>query len=193
MSLVRTKPLADCASPQEALAELCAGFTRTQNLVFDCEEITPEEMPQPFRQLLVHDRHMTRTLVAYYKSPLDLHVQEMHKVGNLYSRKIFLCPSETKGVVEHGLVRLDLKYMPELVKREILQEHAPLGAIMINHDIHQRIQARWYLRFPPDSSLLQWVDCQIPGPLYGRLGTIYCDDEPVIEVLEIVTGIPEKP
>jgi hypothetical protein len=24
------------------------------------------------------------------------------------------------------------------------------------------------------------------GPLYGRIGTIYCDDEPCIEVLEIV-------
>ena len=25
-------------------------------------------------------------------------------------------------------------------------------------------------------------------PVYGRLGTIYCDDEPSIELLEIVTG-----
>jgi hypothetical protein len=31
-----------------------------------------------------------------------------------------------------------------------------------------------------------------PQAVYGRLGTIYCDGEPAIELLEIVTGITEE-
>ena len=26
-------------------------------------------------------------------------------------------------------------------------------------------------------------------PMFGRIGTIYCNDEPAIELLEIVTGV----
>ena len=193
MSLVRTKPLADCASPQEALSELCAGFVGASSLSFDCEEVAAEDLPFPFHFLLVHQKHMTRVLVSHYHSPLDLHVHEQHQVGNLYSRKITLAPAETASIVEYGLVRLDMSYMPQPVRRAILQERAPLGAIMINHHVMRRIQPKWYLRLPPGSELLQWLEATTqPGPLYGRLGTIYCDGEPAVEVLEVVTGIAPR-
>jgi chorismate-pyruvate lyase len=187
--IVRTKPLAECATPHEALSELCAGFAGAENLTFDCQEVMPEEMPSLPRQLLVHQKHMTRTLHAHYGTPVDVHVQERHQDDNLYSRKIFLTLEETPLVVEHGLVRMDFRYMSAKVKASILEEHAPLGSILINQNVLRRIQPRWYLTFPRGSLVLEWFNCQTAGPLYGRLGTIYCNHEPAIELLEIVTAI----
>jgi len=192
MSLVRTKPLERCASPLEALSELCAGFVGADALSFDCEEVSAEDLPYPFGRLLAHQQHMTRVLVAHYHSPLDLRVHEQHQVGNLYSRKITLALAQTSATVEYGLVRLDLSYMPPPVRRAILQERAPLGAIMIGHNIMRHIRPRWYLRFPAGSQMLEWFEADCSRALYGRLGTIFCDNEPAVEVLEIVTGIDKE-
>ena len=189
MKLLRTKPLAECATPQEALSELCAGYDGAAGLPIDFDEISPEEMPQPARQLLVHQSHMVRTLHGHYGVPVDVHVMERHRDGNLYSRKIFLTLRETDHVVEYGLVRMDLRPMPKRVVESIVAEHAPLGSILIAHNVLRRIQPKWYLRFNQGNPILDWFGCQTAGPLCGRLGTIYCNGEPTIELLEIVTAI----
>ena len=193
MKLLRTKPLAECATPQEALSELCAGYDGAADLAIDFDEIPPEEMPQPSRQLLVHQSHMVRALQGYYGVPVDVHVNERHRDGNLYSRKIFLTLQESDHVVEYGLVRMDLRPMPKKVVESIVAEHAPLGSILIAHNVLRRIQPKWYLRFNHGNPILDWFGCQTAGPLWGRLGTIYCNGEPTIELLEIVTAIPVPP
>jgi hypothetical protein len=115
---------------------------------------------------------------------------ERHRENDLYSRKIFLTLKEKKTVVEYGLVRLNFRYMPEGVRDTILQEHAPLGSILINNNILRRIQPRWYLKFPRGSTILTWFNADPFEPLFGRLGTIYCNGEPAIELIEIVTAAP---
>ena len=190
MSIVRSRPLAECLTPQQALSELFFGFDGADSLKMDFLEISPEEMPSIPRQLLVHQKHMTRTLNAHYGVPVDVHVMERHRDGDLYSRKIFLTARESKVVVEYGLVRLDFRYMPHNVRDTILQEHAPLGSILINNNILRRIQPRWYLKFPAASTILKWFNHSGSEDLFGRLATIYCNGEPAIELVEIVTAVP---
>jgi chorismate-pyruvate lyase len=186
MSIVRSRPLAECLTPQQALSELVFGFGGAEALKMDFLEVAPSEMPSTQRQLLVHQKHMTRTLNAHYGVPVDVHVMERHRDSDLYSRKIFLTARESQVVVEYGLVRLDFRYMPANVRDTILQEHAPLGSILINNNILRRIQPRWYLKFPKGSTILQWFNHSGNEDLFGRLGTIYCNGEPAIELLEIV-------
>jgi chorismate-pyruvate lyase len=175
------------------MSELFTGFTAAEQLKMDFLEVSPEEMPSASRQLLVHQKHMTRTLNSHYGKPVDVHVLERHHDGDLYSRKIFLTPREADTIVEYGLVRMDFRYMPHSVRDAILQEHAPLGSILINHNILRRIQPRWYLKFPKASTILTWFDCHPNEDLYGRLATIYCNGEPAIELVEIVTAVPANP
>jgi hypothetical protein len=194
MSIVRSRPLAECLTPQQALSELFSGFDGADSLKMDFLEVAPGEMPSTPRQLLVHQKHMTRTLNAHYAVPVDVHVMERHRENDLYSRKIFLTARESKVVVEYGLVRLNFSYMPPNVRETILQEHAPLGSILINNNILRRIQPRWYLKFPKESTILKWFNHSGNNEdLYGRLGTIYCNGEPAIELVEIVTAIAPKP
>jgi len=193
MSIVRSRPLAECLTPQQALSELFSGFDGADFLKMDFLEVSPAEMPSTPRQLLVHQKHMTRTLNAHYAVPVDVHVMERHRDNDLYSRKIFLTARESKVVVEYGLVRLNFSYMPPNVRETILQEHAPLGSILINNNILRRIQPRWYLKFPSASTILKWFNhIGNNEDLYGRLGTIYCNGEPAIELVEIVTAIAPK-
>jgi hypothetical protein len=191
MSVTRTKLLAECNTAYEAMIELGGALKDFDPDRINFTEVDPEEMPQPARQLLVHQKHMTKVLTGFYGRPMDLHVLDRHyDGGDLYHRKIMLTVQETDRIVEYGVVRLDFRCMSPVVKRAILEEHAPLGSILINHNVLRRVQPRWYLELPHGGGLLKWFGCPTAGPLYGRIGTIYCDGEPAIELLEVVTGIP---
>jgi hypothetical protein len=174
------------------LMELCAPFVPS-GAPFDaeCAVVQPEEIPHPDDQLLVHHEHMTAALQRFHGCPVDVHVQEEHldAAGELYTRKIFLTPRQAPQTpVEWGIVRLDFRYMDDAVRDEILRKQMPLGAILIKHDVHRRIKPRFFLRFPQTGPVLRLFGASETRPVYGRLGTIYCDDEPAIELLEIVTN-----
>ena len=178
------------------LMELCAPFLPTgQPFDPQCAVVQPEEIPHPDDQLLVHHEHMTVALERFHGSPVDVHVQDEHldAAGELYTRRIVLTPrSAPHKPVEWGIVRLDFRYMDDAVRDEILRKEMPLGAILIKHDVHRRIKPRFFLRFPPGGPVLKLFGANETRPVYGRLGTIYCDDEPAIELLEIVTGIDTR-
>ncbi|HSI37109.1 MAG: hypothetical protein ACAI43_00595 [Phycisphaerae bacterium] len=192
MNLLRTQPLAEFTTPADAFAELASGFVGCAGLALDAAVVAAEDVPEPYRTLLVHEKHMTLTLTAHYNAFLELQVKEMHYEGTLYSRKITLTAPRPVGespVVEFGLIRLDLKYVPQPVWQEIFQQRTPMGELLLRHNILQRIQPKWFLKFEPDSAVLKWMGCKTDKPLYGRLGTIYCNGDPAVEVLEVVTGV----
>jgi len=191
MNLLRTKPLAHFSTPEEAFAELASGFVGCEGIVFDGQVVAPEEVPEPYHRLLVHEKHMTLTLTAHYNAFVEVQVKEMHYEGTLYSRKITLTaprPAEAP-VVEFGLIRLDLQFVPQPVWQEIFQQRTPMGELLLRHNILQRVQPKWFLKFEPESSVLNWMGAKYDKTLYGRLGTIYCNGEPAVEVLEVVTGV----
>ena len=176
------------------LMELCSPFV-APGRPFDaeCAVIQPEEIPHPDDQLLVHHEHMTVALERFHGSPVDVHVQDEHldADGALYTRKIILTPGNAPQTpVELGIVRLDFRYMDDAVRDEILRKRMPLGAILIKHDVLRRIKPRFFLRFPPGGPVLGGLfgDTTTAEPAYGRIGTIYCNDEPAIELLEIVVN-----
>jgi hypothetical protein len=186
MSLLHAKPLADCRSPQAALDELCAPL-RGYPGSLAAEAVRPEQMPAAYRRLLVHQRHMTLALKEHCGSKLDLYVMDVRCDADSYRRKIFLTPSGSSQAIELGVVRLDLRHLPDSTRQEIIRQQSPLGAVLTRHRILRRIQPRWYLKFPRACPLLHWFGYPGEGPFYGRIGTIWCNDEPAVEVLEIVT------
>jgi hypothetical protein len=120
---------------------------------------------------------------------MDLEVLEHHLEDDFYTRKILLRPQGTDQVVEVGIVRLNFRFMSREVREEILARHTPLGAILIRHKVLRKVQPRWFLKFPPSAPLLEAAGVAFPGVSYGRIGTIDCNGEPAIEVLEVVSGL----
>jgi hypothetical protein len=173
-----------------ALRGLCAPLT-AGDFEPACVVVQPDEIPQPADALLVHHEHMTEVLHKRYGRPVELAVLDERLDGDRYTRKVKLAPGGAdRPVVEWGAVRLDFRFMSSAVRDEILAKRTPLGAILIKHDVHRRIKPRWFMRFPARGPTLAWFGDAGNDPLYGRIGTIYCDEEPAIELLEIVTAAP---
>ena len=191
MTSVRPR-LIDYQNVGDALTDLCNGFAASQIAATTVHEVDPDEIPPPFRNLLVHHNHMTSTLCGYYNRPVELRVLHEQIEGDLYHRQIVLTPTGTDTIVECGLVRIDLSFTPEPVREAILRRDMPLGDILIEHDVLRRIEPRWYLRLDAQAPLLASFGCETEFDTYGRVGTIYCNDRPAIELLEVVTGAPSE-
>jgi len=187
VSQSQPQPLIDAATGKALLSELCSPFVRGY-FAPECSIVQPENIAHPADQLLVHHEHMTVVLQRHHGSPVAVHVLEEIIDGHFYRRKISLTPVGSDKIVEWGIVKLDLRYMPEAVSSEIREKRTPLGAILIRHDIHRRIKPRYFLRLPEGSAVLKLFGAEYDRPVYGRLGTIYCDDVPCIELLEIVVN-----
>lgn len=189
MSATAKSKLSDSPVTESALLELCRPFAGTE-ISPQCAVVQPDEIPFPQDQLLVHHDHMTVVLERHHGAAVVVHVLEEHREGDFYTRKISLTPAGSDTVVEWGIVRLDFRYMAPDVRDEILRKALPLGAILIKHGVLRRIKPRWFLRFPADGPILGLFGDPRPecGPAYGRIGTIYCNEEPAIELLEIVVN-----
>jgi hypothetical protein len=192
--------LSDLPVADAALRDLCRPFLRDAAAEFVPEAliVQPDEIPYPQDQLLVHHDHMTEVLQKHHGSPVTVTVQEEHRDGPIYTRKISLAPrDDAQKVVEWGIVRLDFRYMADAVRDEILAKKLPLGAVLIKHDVLRRIKPRWFLRCPSTGPLPRLFGRPAtPDDVYGRIGTIYCNDEPAIELIELVlncdNGQPKK-
>jgi hypothetical protein len=172
------------------LADLCRPLKDGAALRPQCVVVQPNEIPHPTDALLVHHEHMTEVLQRRYGRPVDVRVHDEHLDGNFYTRKVSLTPVGGGPIVEWGIVRIDFRFISDAVRDEILAQETPLGAILIKHDVHRRIKPRWFMRFPAHGPMLSFFGDSSEEPLYGRIGTIYCNEEPAIDLLEIVTAAP---
>jgi chorismate-pyruvate lyase len=150
-------------------------------------QVSAAEMPQPYRQLLAHQHHMTVTVEAHHRSPVDVRVCERKTDGNYYSRKILLARQSDGRVVQFGIMRVNFAYLSLEVRREIESELIPLGRVLINHNVLREIELESLWKVEPGPDLCQLFDISLGQVTYGRTALIHCNGEPGVELLEIVT------
>jgi hypothetical protein len=169
------------------LAELFAQFPPAADLPTH-QKIPAEDVPPPFHGLLCHEEHMTVTVEAYHGDLVDVRVLARRLQPPYYSRKIVLPLRRSGRVVLFGIVRVNLDYCAPPVREQILAERTPFGRVLIEHNVLRRIEPTAYLRLKPGPAQLAWFGLQEPAPLYGRLAIIHCDDQPAVELLEVVVA-----
>lgn len=175
------------SDPRQALADFCAEFLGPDRIPDHAALASTDDMPPVYRKLLVHPDHMTETLRNHWGQDIRLDVLHHREAGDIYQRHIVLKLAGSGRVVEVGLVRIDLGYTSDAVRERIVERRTPLGDVLISANVLRRIEPRWYFRFESPCPLLSdFCDPEL-RTAYGRLGTIYCDDAPAIELLEIVT------
>ena len=151
-------------------------------------EVEPDEMPEAPRRLLNHHAHMTVTVESFHQSSVDVEVLEDRADQDTYWRKILLRRQSDGGVVQFGIVRLDFRYVSEPVRREIEEQGTPLGRVLINHDVLRKVELHSLWRVAPGPELRELLGLTTDEPVYGRTALIYCNGEPAVELLEIVTS-----
>lgn len=163
-------------------------------------------VPQPQRDLLDHEDHMTVTLEAHHGDLVDVEVLDRVAYDGRYARRILLrratgpecAPSPKSGaVVMFGIVLLDFRFATEGARREILGESTPLGHVLIRHSRLRRISTHCLLEIEPDEELRRHfgLGACVTGEggrsrVHGRLATIFCDEQPAVELLEVVPPGP---
>lgn len=173
--------------PHAALADLCDDFFDDLAFVDACPRVGADELPPLARKLLVHREHMTVVLEAHFGAPPELRVLAERRDAQHYARHVLLTAGSDARVVEVGVMRLNLDCVGEAVRSEVLEKRRPLGEILIRHDVLRRISPRWYFRFPTGTPIAA-AFAPGDGPIFGRVGVIYCDEEPAIELLEVVAS-----
>lgn len=150
------------------------------------QAVAGEQVPQPYRDLLVHEYHMTVTVEAHHGAPVDVKVLHVNRNDDAYARMILLSLQGSGKIVQFGIMRIHFRYCDEAVRQEILAENKPLGRILIEHDVLRRIEPTAFLRITPGPVMMHWFDLKQPATTYGRLALIHCNEQPAVELLEIV-------
>jgi chorismate-pyruvate lyase len=169
------------------LRELVSLFGHPEEVVAACEVVSGEQVPPPYHDLLVHEHHMTVTVEAHHGDLVDVRVLERRHQGNDYARKILLTLQKTGRVVQFGIVRVDLSVCSPAVREEIVSGRIPFGRILIQHNVLRRIEPTAYLRLIPGPAMMQWFGLEQPRTVYGRLALIHYNNQPAVELLEVVT------
>lgn len=153
------------------------------------EVLKPEDLPEPFRTLLVHPEPMTRTLEAFHGGTLDLRVLSREQSDDLYVRHIVLCLHEGGGPVEFGSIRLDLSAFAPALRERILAEQAPLGRILEEHQVVHTSRPRAFFRIDADTLLASTLQVEVRRTLFGRCNQLIAPDgRSLAEIVEIVSG-----
>ncbi|MGC4007017.1 MAG: hypothetical protein QM811_29390 [Pirellulales bacterium] len=169
------------------LAQLVALFhTRFEDLgAFS--PVLAEAMPQPYRDLLAHEHHMTVTVENHHRTSVDVEVLDARVQGEHYLRSIVLRRKTDHAVVQYGIVRLDLTRLDETPRREILSQKIPLGRVLIQHGVLRTIHLSRLWRVACGPTAAKLFSCQEGTITYGRTAAILTSGTPAIELLEVVS------
>jgi chorismate-pyruvate lyase len=149
-------------------------------------EVDAGEMPEPYRGLLAHSKHMTVTVEAFHRCPVDVRVLRTHVTDTHYARKILLTRQSDGRVVQFGLVRLNLDYLGPEARAEIEGQQIPLGRVLIKHNVMREVRLLSLWKIEPGDDLQKQFSIAPHQTCYGRTALIYCNSVPAVELLEIV-------
>jgi hypothetical protein len=167
----------------EALVDL---FFENAETLGEFEEVAAGSLPAPYGELLDHHEHMTVTVERFHASPVDVRVLELRTTKTHYSRKIALTRQSDRRVVQFGIVRLCLDFLEPPVRAEIESQSAPLGRVLIKHNVLREVQLISLWKVAAGEELVQLFSCDAGAMTYGRTALIYCNGVPAVELLEIV-------
>jgi chorismate-pyruvate lyase len=146
-----------------------------------------EEIPEPYRQILVHNRDMTGTLEAFHQEPIHLRVLALRHDGESLQRQVVLRTGDSHRPVEFAAIVIYLKRFAPAAREEILEGRRPFGAILKDRRIEHQGSPLLYLRVLSDDVINAALHLTQPHPLYGRRNVIRdASGSKLAETLEIL-------
>ncbi len=189
--LNRPKPIVASTSPTRPdLDQLVSLFYAEPSELGEFTGLAPADIPEPYRGLLHHDHHMTVNVEAFWQCPVDVQVLSVVRDGRQYSRRILLTRRTDQGVVQFGIVRLNLDVVDPAARAEIEAEQTPLGRVLIEHNVLRHVELHQLYRVLCGRDLAACFQVPPATLTFGRTALIYCNAAPAVELLEIVTPLP---
>ena len=162
-------------------------YERTGSSLPLLRELKGEEVPQPYRALLVHSSDMTPTLERFYGQTLRLRVLSREHQDDSYKREVILWLAEDTRPVEYGVIRIFLDRLPPTARRLVLEEQRPLGDILHGEAIPHLSWPQAFFRLKSDARAGAALGMRHPGFLYGRRNVLLDGSRRLLaEVIEVL-------
>ncbi len=169
-------------------------FYAQQGLTLPVIDAIPgEEVPEPYRSLLVHTNDMTPTLERFHGGLIHVTAMRRQERDSFYYREVVLSRDSDDAPVEFGAIKINLSLFPQSARKEILSERIPLGRILAVHKIKHASRPKAYLRVESDDFINNALKLTGSHTLYGRRNTLWdTGNHPLAEVVEILPPEPRE-
>lgn len=169
-------------------------YARAGQPLPEIQQIPAEQVPEPYKTLLVHHNDMTPTLERFHADPLRLRVLRSDTREIYYFREVVLTLSRDDTPVEFGAIKINLALFPPNARKLILEEREPLGHILGACNLVHSSRPKAFLSIQSDTLIAESLGLTRPSLLYGRRNTLSDPQQrPLAEVVEIIPPTPLKP
>ena len=149
--------------------------------------IDAEEVPAPYKRLLVHESDMTSTLEHFHEGRIHLRVLNRQQREDVYSREVVLELDGPNTPVEFGAIKIYLTSFPDRARERILEAHCPLGRVLKEFKISYVSRPKAFLRIASDRLISGALQLTGTHRLYGRCNRLSDPQgRPLAELVEIL-------
>jgi hypothetical protein len=148
--------------------------------------IQPDDIPSPYRSLLVHERDMTLTLEAHFGGRVVLRPLSTYQRGAWYYRRVLLAQEYSGRPVEMGAIRIRLAAFSPEVRAEILRNAVPLGRILRDGGVDFKSKAKVFLAVTPNPEMMGVFWMREPRTLYGRQTEVLLAGKRIGDIVEVL-------
>jgi chorismate-pyruvate lyase len=173
-------------SPNGVLFPLDFVYARSGVALPQVRAIDPEDIPLPYRSLLVHESDMTLTLERHFGGRVTLRPLATFTSGSWYFRRVLLAQEYTGRPVEMGAIRIRIGAFPERIRKQILKNDVPLGRLLRDGGVNYQSRPTRFLSLTPNSEMMGVFWMREPKTLYGRRTEMIHDGAKVGDIVEVL-------
>jgi chorismate-pyruvate lyase len=153
----------------------------------EAEEISAEEIPSPYRELLAHSKDMTPTLEKFHEDTIHVCQLDSQQSAHDYWRMVLLLRDRDDRAVEFGAIHIRWEALPETARLQVICGRSPLGTILRKYKVAHRCNPVAFYRFSSAPEIHKLFASPPTEVLYGRKSRLYRPDQTTIaEVIEIL-------
>lgn len=148
--------------------------------------VAPDEIPQPYQSLLVHDIDMTVTLERHFGGRVTLRPLATFTRGRSYFRRVLLVHEYSGRPVEMGAIRMRLDAFDQGLRDQILKNTIPLGRLLRDARFKYQSRAVAFLAVTPNPEMMGVFWMREPHVLYGRRTEIMRGGSKIGDIVEVL-------
>jgi len=148
--------------------------------------VSPDQIPQPYRSLLVHDSDMTRTLEDHGGDRAVLRPLSTFLSGASYFRRILLVRASSGRPLALGAIRVRLDAFPPRLRTKILARQIPLGRILREGRFAYASTVKALLAVEPTPEIMGIFWMRESKTLYGRRSEMFRDNTKIADIVEVL-------
>ncbi len=148
--------------------------------------VEPDEIPLPYRSLLVHEDDMTLTLERHFGDRIVLRPLSTFARGRAYFRRVLLVQEYSGHPVEMGAIRMRLDAFGQRLRTRILKNQIPLGRILRDGRFTYINRVRAFLAITPSPEMMGLFWMREPKILYGRRTEIRRRNVKIADIVEVL-------